>query len=159
MNVGDGLDVRRELSDARLCAGDAREEVLLAQGPGAVLLCWCSSVRASGIVSVDGRKRHVSMGNGLRATLRVLRLLRIVGVAMRERRRRRVRRLVILCCRVSSCCSSCAIAAAYASAIGVGRAVATTSVRVGLSVAALGLSVRVAAVCLVVLRHVGCVAG
>jgi hypothetical protein len=110
--------------------------------------------------------RHVLLlrvGRAESAGLRVLRRLRVVGVAMALQRRWGVELLlglVILCGRVSVAASGRADASAYASAIGVRGAIAGASIWVRLTaVSSLGLAIRVAAVLIVVLRHVWCVLG
>lgn len=126
MDARDGLDVRGELADATLCAFDAREEVI------AIERLWSWRLHA-GVCAVDTAIVHwhvgvrnillLRVGLAQRTGLRILRRLRVVGLAMALERRGRVElllRLVILLGRVSLVNSGRAGATAYSSAIGVG---------------------------------------
>ena len=155
MDVGDGLDVRRELTDSLLHAFNALKEFLLSQGLRSGRLQWrlgiCAVLRRHGRICVRHILR-VCWTQGAR--LRVLRGLRVIGVAVLKRRRRVELRIIVLCRRVSYCISCCALLMAYSSAVRVGRAVAAAAIRVGLAtITCLGLAVRVSAVLLVILRH------
>ena len=134
VDVGDGLDVGRELVDALLCARDAREEVFLAEGARAMLLSR----------AVPTGQRHV----GVRHVLR------------RLGRRRRVGLLGILhAVALASAARGTGQEApsAYASAVGVCRpVVAAIGVRLAAAVCALVLAVGVAAIGVVLLRHGRC---
>lgn len=125
MDTCNGLDVGCELANARLCAFDAREEVLAAEGLRSRRLHAVVSSRL--VVCRRVVHRHVGMRYVgwlcVCAGLRILRWLRIVGIATTLEGRRRAELLslaVILFRRVSLLSSGRVVATAYSSVIGVG---------------------------------------